>query len=83
MNSDDFLRCSFIATVAFGLLSLFGLLAAALVLGDRQAAALVLLSCALAYVAQGAFTRSWRTGKAIQTAALLAWGAAFASLFFL
>lgn len=52
MENSDFLRCSFTATIAYGLTALVGLLIAGLVLGSEASVFLALLALGCAYVSQ-------------------------------
>lgn len=52
MERNDFLRCSFAATIAYGLAALLGLLIAALWLGSYGSARAALIAIGSAYLSQ-------------------------------
>lgn len=58
MKDETFLSLSFAATIAYGLLALAGLLAAALVLGSQSAVVFALLAVGAAYLSQSLATVS-------------------------
>lgn len=55
MNLSEFLRCSFVATVAFALLALALLGAAGLVFGSKATLVLAVLASGASYIAQHLF----------------------------
>jgi hypothetical protein len=74
MTTDEFQRLSFAATIAFGIASQLGLLAAGMWADSPVAVICALLSTGAAYLAQHVATDFLaRPAMALQVASVLAW----------